>query len=121
MSTFENASHGKTTDVHYKSREMKGAPQLFFMTPVCTLEYVLCRGLRVLLAPSQWKSNKENRHLIWVFVFDRRFKGTGSGVRSGDVMLIMKADLEGYWSPSRGNEVTRSGLMIAKLSCSKTS
>lgn len=40
---------------------------------------------------------------------------------SGDVMLITKADLEGYWSPSRGNEVTRSGLMIAKLSCSKTS
>ncbi|KAI3514505.1 hypothetical protein L1887_12959 [Cichorium endivia] len=117
----KNSTHGKTTYVHCKAGRGRSTTIVLcylveykHMTPVSALEYVRSRRPRVLLAPSQWKAVQEYKQ--W-----RKMSTTPSG--SGDAVLITKADLEGYRSPSKGKEmaivprVARSGLMIAKLSC----
>ncbi|KAL7588562.1 hypothetical protein Lser_V15G38887 [Lactuca serriola] len=117
----KNASHGKTTYVHCKAGRGRSTTIVLCylveykqMTPASALEYVRCRRPRVLLAPSQWKAVQEYGQ--W-----RRSKMSKTTSGSGDAVLITKADLEGYRSPSRGKEVgvrvAKSGLMIAKLSC----
>ncbi|GJU79911.1 putative dual specificity protein phosphatase DSP8 [Tanacetum coccineum] len=117
-----NATRGKTTYVHCKAGRGRSTTIVLCylveyknMTPVSALEYVRSRRPRVLLAPSQWKAVQEYKH--WRSV-------SRTPASSGDVVLITKADLEGYHSPSsKGKElaivprVARTSPMIAKLSC----
>lgn len=119
-----NATRGKTTYVHCKAGRGRSTTIVLCylveyknMTPVSALEYVRARRPRVLLAPSQWKAVQEYKH--W-----RSVSETPASASSGDVVLITKADLEGYHSPSsKGKElaivprVARTSPMIAKLSC----
>ncbi|GKD88645.1 putative dual specificity protein phosphatase DSP8, partial [Tanacetum coccineum] len=67
------------------------------MTPDSALEYVRSRRPRVLLAPSQWKAVQEFK--------DWRLTSTVPPSPSRDVVLITKADLEGYSSPSHSKEL----------------
>nr|GEX23853.1 putative dual specificity protein phosphatase DSP8 [Tanacetum cinerariifolium] len=89
------------------------------MTPDSALEYVRSRRPRVLLAPSQWKAVHEFK--------DWRLASTDPPSPSRDAVLITKADLEGYNSPSHSKELAivsgsaRTKPMIAKLSCLFTS
>nr|XP_043619441.1 phosphatidylglycerophosphate phosphatase PTPMT2-like [Erigeron canadensis] len=117
----KNATRGRTTYVHCKAGRGRSTTIVLcylveykHMTPASALEYVRSRRPRVLLAPSQWKAVQEYKQ--W------RTRSTTSS-SSGDAVLITKADLEGYHSPSQGKElalvprVTRTSPMIAKLSC----
>ncbi|KAK1420628.1 hypothetical protein QVD17_22372 [Tagetes erecta] len=117
----KNATRCRTTYVHCKAGRGRSTTivlcylvQYKHMTPVAALEYVRSRRPRVLLAPSQWKAVQEYKH--WRSVS----AATSSSV---DAVLITKADLEGYNSPSQGKElalvarVSRTSPMIAKLSC----
>ncbi|XP_071696444.1 phosphatidylglycerophosphate phosphatase PTPMT2-like [Rutidosis leptorrhynchoides] len=116
-----NATRGKTTYVHCKAGRGRSTTIVLcylveykHMTPASALEYVRSIRPRVLLAPSQWKAVQEYKH--WRSVLK-------SPPSSGDAVLITKADLEGYHSPSKGNElalvprVGRTSPVIAKLSC----
>ncbi|KAI3742093.1 hypothetical protein L1987_59773 [Smallanthus sonchifolius] len=117
----KNATRGRTTYVHCKAGRGRSTTIVLCylveyknMTPVSALEYVRSRRPRVLLAPSQWKAVQEYKH--W------RSVSTATS-SSGDAVLITKADLEGYNSPSQGKQlalvprVSRSNPMMAKLSC----
>ncbi|KAK9055614.1 hypothetical protein SSX86_026699 [Deinandra increscens subsp. villosa] len=117
----KNATRGRTTYVHCKAGRGRSTTIVLcylvehkHMTPVSALEYVRSRRPRVLLAPSQWKAVLEYKH--WRSV-------STTAPSSGDAVLITKADLEGYNSPSKGKElalvprVSRTSPMIAKLSC----
>ncbi|KAI3801186.1 hypothetical protein L1987_29290 [Smallanthus sonchifolius] len=118
----KNTTRGRTTYVHCKAGRGRSTTIVLCylveyknMTPVSALEYVRSRRPRVLLAPSQWKAVQEYKH--W------RSVSTATSGSSGDAVLITKADLEGYNSPSQGKElalvprVSRSNPMMAKLSC----
>ncbi|GJV29781.1 putative dual specificity protein phosphatase DSP8 [Tanacetum coccineum] len=123
------------------------------MTPDSALEYVRSRRPRVLLAPSHegltphslpppssppspsfeyvLKSPPLNPIFICLQAVqefkDWRLASTATPSPSGDVVLITKADLEGYSSPSHSEELAivsssaRTRPMIAKLSCLFTS
>ncbi|GJW75786.1 putative dual specificity protein phosphatase DSP8 [Tanacetum coccineum] len=121
-----NATSGKTTYVHCKAGRGRSTTIVLcylveykHMTPDSALEYVRSRRPRVLLAPSQWKAVQEFK--------DWRLASTATPSPSGDVVLITKADLEGYSSPSHSEELAivsssaRTRPMIAKLSCLFTS
>ncbi|KAI3827194.1 hypothetical protein L1987_01265 [Smallanthus sonchifolius] len=116
-----NATSCRTTYVHCKAGRGRSTTIVLcylveykHMTPASALEYVRSRRPRVLLAPSQWKAVQEYKH--W------RLASTAAPSPSGDAVLITKADLEGYNSPSQGKEialvqrVTKARPMIAKLS-----
>ncbi|XP_024966721.1 putative dual specificity protein phosphatase DSP8 [Cynara cardunculus var. scolymus] len=113
----KNASHGRTTYVHCKAGRGRSTTIVLcylveykHMTPASALEYVRSRRPRVLLAPSQWKAVQEYKQ--W------RLAASSSRSASGDAVLITKADLEGYHSPSSQVAlIPRSRPMIAKLSC----
>ncbi|KAJ0591487.1 putative phosphoric monoester hydrolase [Helianthus annuus] len=118
-----NASSCKTTYVHCKAGRGRSTTIVLcylveykHMTPASALEYVRSRRPRVLLAPSQWKVIHEYRH--W------RLASTATPSPTVDAVLITKADLEGYNSPSRGGkelalapQVAKANPMMAKLSC----
>ncbi|KAF5788750.1 putative phosphoric monoester hydrolase [Helianthus annuus] len=117
-----NATSCRTTYVHCKAGRGRSTTIVLcylveykHMTPASALEYVRSKRPRVLLAPSQWKAVQEYKH--W------RLASTATSSPSGDAVLITKADLEGYKSPSQGKElalvprVTKARPMIAKLSC----
>ncbi|KAM7512927.1 hypothetical protein LguiB_011802 [Lonicera macranthoides] len=119
-----NASCSRTTYVHCKAGRGRSTTIVLcylveykHMTPAAALEYVRSRRPRVLLAPSQWKAVQEYKQ--------QRFASTVHSP-SGDVVLITKADLEGYYSPCENNtnkalaivpRVAKSKPMIARLSC----
>ncbi|XP_076955435.1 phosphatidylglycerophosphate phosphatase PTPMT2-like [Bidens hawaiensis] len=118
----KNATRGRTTYVHCKAGRGRSTTIVLcylveykHMTPASALEYVRSRRPRVLLAPSQWKAVQEYKQ--W------RSVSTATSASSGDAVLITKADLEGYNSPSHGKElalvprVSRTSPVIAKLSC----
>ncbi|KVI01196.1 Dual specificity phosphatase [Cynara cardunculus var. scolymus] len=113
----KNATSCRTTYVHCKAGRGRSTTIVEYkhMTPASALEYVRSRRPRVLLAPSQWKAVQEYRQ--W------RIASTATPSPSGDAVLITKADLEGYHSPSQGKELAlvprgaRTRPMIAKLSC----
>ncbi|KAJ9551150.1 hypothetical protein OSB04_015195 [Centaurea solstitialis] len=119
----KNATGCRTTYVHCKAGRGRSTTIVLcylveykHMTPASALEYVRSRRPRVLLAPSQWKAVQEYRQ--W------RIASTATPSPSGDAVIITKADLEGYHSPSQGKElalVPRAARttrpMIAKLSC----
>ncbi|CAI9100480.1 OLC1v1037594C1 [Oldenlandia corymbosa var. corymbosa] len=119
----KNASKGETTYVHCKAGRGRSTTVVLCylveyknMTPVSALEYVRSRRPRVLLAPSQWKAVLEFKQ--W-----RMHSASLSPCR--DVVLITKADLEGYQSPCRDTSKkivivprrTRTKPMIARLTC----
>ncbi|XP_076896190.1 phosphatidylglycerophosphate phosphatase PTPMT2-like [Bidens hawaiensis] len=117
-----NATNCTTTYVHCKAGRGRSTTIVLcylveykHMTPASALEYVRSRRPRVLLAPSQWKAVQGYKQ--W------RSSSTATPSPSSDAVLITKADLEGYKSPSRGNglalvpRVTKARPMIAKLSC----
>lgn len=117
-----NATSCQTTYVHCKAGRGRSTTIVLcylveykHMTPASALEYVRSRRPRVLLAPSQWKAVQEYKH--W------RLASTTIPSPSSDAVLITKADLEGYCSPSQNNKlalvprVTKTRPMIAKLSC----
>ncbi|KAJ9547902.1 hypothetical protein OSB04_020445, partial [Centaurea solstitialis] len=118
----KNASHGRTTYVHCKAGRGRSTTIVLcylvalveykHMTPASALEYVRSRRPRVLLAPSQWKAVQEYKQ--W-----RLAASSSSRSSSGDAVLITKADLEGYHTPSSSQLalIPRSRPMIAKLSC----
>jgi len=119
-----NALCCRTTYVHCKAGRGRSTTIVLCylvkykqMTPVAALDYVRSRRPRVLLAPSQWEAVEE---------FSRRQFSTTTLSPSGDEVLITRADLEGYNSPSdysrTGKEVAiiprmKSRPMIARLSC----
>lgn len=118
-----NTTRCRTTYVHCKAGRGRSTTIVLcylveykHMTPTSALEYVRSIRPRVLLAPSQWKAVQDYKH--W------RSASTATPSSSGDAVLITKADLEGYHSPSQGRElalvprvaITRRP-MIAKLSC----
>ncbi|KAJ0581148.1 putative phosphoric monoester hydrolase [Helianthus annuus] len=118
----KNATRCRTTYVHCKAGRGRSTTIVLcylveykHMTPISALEYVRSRRPRVLLAPSQWKAVQEYKH--W------RSVSAATSASSGDAVLITKADLEGYNSPSKGKElalvprVSKTSPMIAKLSC----
>ncbi|GAA0187600.1 hypothetical protein LIER_34888 [Lithospermum erythrorhizon] len=120
----KNASCELTTYVHCKAGRGRSTTivlcylvQYKHMTPLSALEYVRSRRPRVLLAPAQWKAVQE--YTQWRAVSSQPYQ-------SGDAVLITKADLEGYHSPS--DELSckelamvprnrRQKPMISKLSC----
>lgn len=123
----KNATRGRTTYVHCKAGRGRSTTIVLcylveykHMTPASALEYVRSRRPRVLLAPSQWKAVQEYKQ--WR---SRSITRSSSSLSSGDVVLITKADLEGYNSPSsQGKELalvpkvaTRTSPMIARLTC----
>nr|GEY86909.1 putative dual specificity protein phosphatase DSP8 [Tanacetum cinerariifolium] len=121
-----NATSGKTTYVHCKAGRGRSTTIVLcylveykHMTPDSALAFVRSRRPRVLLAPSQWKAVQEFK--------DWRLASTDPPSPSRDAVLITKADLEGYSSPSHSEELAivsnsaRTRPMIAKLSCLFTS
>ncbi|XP_073044037.1 phosphatidylglycerophosphate phosphatase PTPMT2-like [Primulina eburnea] len=120
----KNASTGRTTYVHCKAGRGRSTTIVLcylveykHMSPVAALEYVRSRRPRVLLAPSQWKAVQE---------YEQQRMATKAMCTSGDVVLITKADLEGYHSPCNdisGKElmamprISMSMPMMARLSC----
>ncbi|CAN0901425.1 Phosphatidylglycerophosphate phosphatase PTPMT2 [Linum grandiflorum] len=120
-----NASCCSTTYVHCKAGRGRSTTIVLCylvkykqMTPAAALDYVRSRRPRVLLAPSQWEAVQE---------FSRRQMSSTTLSPPGDEVLITKADLEGYHSPTNysttGGEMAvvqrrmKSKPMIAKLSC----
>lgn len=119
----QNASCGRTTYVHCKAGRGRSTTIVLcylvrykHMTPVDALEYVRSRRPRVLLAPRQWKAVQE---------YSKREPSTMLRSPSGDVVLITKADLEGYHGNYDGDAgrrldivpVVKARPMIARLSC----
>ncbi|KVI12276.1 Dual specificity phosphatase [Cynara cardunculus var. scolymus] len=104
----KNASHGRTTYVHCKAGRGRSTTIVLcylveykHMTPASALEYVRSRRPRAVQEYKQW-----------------RLAASSSRSASGDAVLITKADLEGYHSPSSQVAlIPRSRPMIAKLSC----
>ncbi|GJT67554.1 putative dual specificity protein phosphatase DSP8 [Tanacetum coccineum] len=99
-----NATSGKTTYVHCKAGRGRSTTIVLcylveykHMTPDSALEYVRSRRPRVLLAPSQWKAVQEFK--------DWQLASTVPPSPSRDAVLITKADLEGYSSPSHSKEL----------------
>jgi len=120
-----NATYGKTTYVHCKAGRGRSTTIVLCylveyknMTPIAALEYVRSRRPRVLLAPSQWKAVQEYKQ--------QRLASTAQSP-SGDVVLITKADLEGYNTSTENNtkskelaivpRAAKTKPMIARLSC----
>ncbi|KAI3754223.1 hypothetical protein L1987_54002 [Smallanthus sonchifolius] len=117
-----NATSCRTTYVHCKAGRGRSTTIVLcylveykHMTPASALEYVRSRRPRVLLAPSQWKVINEYKN--W------RLASTTTPSPSVDAVLITKADLEGYNSPSQDKElalvprVVKASLMMSRLSC----
>ncbi|CAK9152786.1 unnamed protein product [Ilex paraguariensis] len=120
----ENATCCKATYVHCKAGRGRSTTIVLCylvvykqMTPAAALEYVRSIRPRVLLAPSQWKA---------VLEFKQRRLASTALPPAGDVVVITKADLEGYNSPCEDvsskelalvPRVVRSRPMIAMLSC----
>ncbi|KAL6496552.1 hypothetical protein OROGR_029810 [Orobanche gracilis] len=114
-----NASNGQTTYVHCKAGRGRSTTVVLcylveykHMSPTAALEYVRSRRPRVLLAQSQWKAVQE---------YQQQRTTYKAVCTSGDVVLITKADLEGYHSPCNNLAVvprTRTKPpMMARLSC----
>ncbi|KAL7134866.1 hypothetical protein ABFS83_11G054200 [Erythranthe nasuta] len=116
-----NACNGQTTYVHCKAGRGRSTTVVLcylveykHMSPADAFEYVRSIRPRVLLAPSQWKAVQE---------YKQQRMASKVICTSGDAVLITKADLEGYHSPSAGKELkivprmTRTSPMMARLSC----
>ncbi|KAL6585870.1 Phosphatidylglycerophosphate phosphatase ptpmt2 [Orobanche minor] len=114
-----NASNGQTTYVHCKAGRGRSTTVVLcylveykHMSPTAALEYVRSRRPRVLLAPSQWKAVQE---------YQQQRTTYKAVCTSGDVVLITKADLEGYHSPCNDlavvSRMRRTKPMMARLSC----
>ncbi|KAM7515500.1 hypothetical protein LguiA_005083 [Lonicera macranthoides] len=123
-----NACCGRTTYVHCKAGRGRSTTIVLcylveykHMSPTAALEYVRSRRPRVLLAPSQWKAVQEYKHPQ---------TASTSVSPSRDVVVITKADLEGYHSACDDDtnnnapkqlaivpRIAKTRPMIAKLSC----
>jgi atypical dual specificity phosphatase len=124
-----NATCGKTTYVHCKAGRGRSTTIVLcylveykHMTPIGALEYVRSKRPRVLLAPSQWKAVQE---------YKQQRLASKAQSPSIDVVLITKADLEGYSTSTENSSKSKelaivprpakTKPMIARLSCLFTS